>query len=118
MSQRFAANQVLQNIFLESSDGECSNSESDKVNNVITDIQNEEKSSNSDDEYTNQEASTNTDDGARARSSCDNDEQTLLSKHGPHWRHLVPSQITAGRLEQHNIVRIRIGPTCFSTIPY
>ena len=45
MSQRFAADQalqVLQSIALESSDGEYSDSESDKVNNVIANIQNEE----------------------------------------------------------------------------
>ena len=41
MSQRFAADQVLQLlqiITLESSDGEYSDSKSDKLNNVIVDI--------------------------------------------------------------------------------
>ena len=57
----------------------------------------------------------NTDDGARSQSSSDNDEQTLLSKNGSHWRRSVPSQVTAARLQQHNIVRIRAGPTSYST---
>ena len=43
MSQRFDADQalqLLQNIALESSDGEYLDSESDEVSNVIADIQN------------------------------------------------------------------------------
>ena len=65
MSQRFFADQafqLLQSNALESSDVEYKNSESDKLNNVIADIQNEENSSDSDDEYTDQKAQTNTDD--------------------------------------------------------
>ena len=63
------------------------------------------------DKYTNSEAPINTDNGARARSSSDNDEQILLSKDRSHWRRSVPSQVTTGRLQQHNIGRIRAGPT-------
>ena len=66
MSQRFAADQalqLLQIITLESSDDEYSDSESDELNNLIVDIQNEEDFSDSNDEYTNQEAPINTDDG-------------------------------------------------------
>ena len=92
MSQRFAADQalqLLQSFALESFDDEYLDSESDKVNNVIADIQNEKDSfdydiHSFDDEYTDQEAPTNTDDGARARSSSDNNEQTLLGKNGSH----------------------------------
>ena len=51
---------------------------------MIEDIQKEENFSNLDDEYIDQEAPTNTDDGAHARSSSDNDEQTLLSKDETH----------------------------------
>ena len=86
MSQRFAADQALQflqSIALESFDGEYSDSESDKVNTVIAEIKNEEDSYDSDDEYTDQKAPINTDDGVRARSSRDNDEQTLLAKTDP-----------------------------------
>ena len=75
MSQRFAADQalqLLQSITLESSNGEYSVSESDKVKNVIADIQNKKDSSHLDDKYTDQEAPTNTDDGVRARNSGDN----------------------------------------------
>ena len=74
-----------------------------------------EDSSDSDDEYTNQEAPINTDNSARARSNSDNDEQILLSKDRSHWRRLVSSQVTTGRLQQHNIVRIRAGPTSYFT---
>ena len=101
MSQRFAVDQalqLLQSIALGSSDGKYSDSESDEANNVIADIQNEEDSSDSDDEYINQEASTNRDDCARAQSSSDNDEQTLLGKTRSHRWRSVPSQVTAGRL--------------------
>ena len=118
MSQRFAADQtlqLLQSIALESSDGEYSDSKSDELNNVIADIQNEEDSSDSNDKCTDQKAPINTDDGARARTSSDNDEKTLLSKDVSHWRCLVLSQVTAGQLQQHNIVRIRAGPTSYST---
>ena len=118
MYQRFAADQalqLLQIIALKSFDGEYADSKSDELNNVIVDIKNEENSSDSDDEYTNQEAPINTDDGARARSSSDNDEQILLSKDKSHWRRSVPSQVTTGRLQQHNIVRIRAGPTSYFT---
>ena len=114
MFQRFTADhalQLLQIIALESSDGKYSDSESDEVNNVIVDIQNKENSSDSDDGYTNQEAPINSDDGARARSSSDNEEQILLSKDRSHWRRSVSSQVITGRLQQHNIVRIRAGPT-------
>ena len=117
MSQRFAADQGLQllkSIGSESSDAKYSDSEADEVSNVIADIQNEEVSSDLDDKYINQEAPTNTDDGARARRSSDNDEQTLFGKDGSHWRRSVSSQVTAGRLQPHNIVRIRAGPTFFS----
>ena len=51
MSQRFAADQalqLLQIIALESSDGEYSDFKSDKLNNVIVNIQNKENSSDSD----------------------------------------------------------------------
>ena len=82
---------------------------------MIVDIQNKENFSDSDDEYTNQEAPINTDDGARAQRSSDNDEQIILSKDRSHWRRSVPSQVTAGRLQQHNIVRIRAGPTSYFT---
>ena len=123
MSQRFGADQalqLLQSFALESSDDEYLDSESDKVNNVIADIQNEKDFSDydvhsCDDEYTDQEAPTNTDDGARARSSSDNNEQTLLGKNGSHWRRSVSSQVTAGQLQQHNIVRIRAEPTSYFT---
>ena len=118
MSQRFTidqALQLLQIIALESSDDEYSDSKSDELNNVIADTQNKEDSSDSDDEYTNQEAPINTNDGARARSSSDNDEQILLSKSRSHWRRSVPSQVTTGRLQQPNIVRIRAGSTSYST---
>ena len=50
----------------------------------------------------------------RARNSSDNDEQTLLGKEGSHWGRSVPFQVTSGRLQQHNIVRIRAGPTSHS----
>ena len=105
----------MQSIALESSDVEYSDSESDEVNNVIADIKNEEDSYNLDDEYTDQGAPTNIDDGAPAQSSSDNVEQTLLSKDRSHWRSLVPFQVTAERLQQHNIVRIRAGSTSYST---
>ena len=78
MSQRFAADQALQlsqSIALESSDGEYSDFKSDKLNNVIADIQNEEDCFNLDDECTGQEAPINTNDGARARNSSNNDEK-------------------------------------------
>ena len=68
-----------------------------------------------DDEYINQEARTNTDDGARAQSSSDYNEQTLLGKDGSHWRLSVSSQVTAGQLQKHNIVRICARPTSYST---
>ena len=74
---------MLQSIALEPSHGEYKDSESDAFNNAIADIQTEEDSSDSDDEYANQEAPTNTDDGVRARSSSDNDKQTLLAKTDP-----------------------------------
>ena len=51
MSQRFGADQALQlfqSFALESSDDEYLDSESDKVNNVIADIQNEKDSSDYD----------------------------------------------------------------------
>ena len=118
MFQRFAADQALQlfqSITLESSDGEYSDSESDEVNNMTAGIQNEENSSDSCNEYTDQEAPTNTDDGARARSSSSKDEQTLLGKDVSHWRRLVSSQVTAGQLQQHNIIRVRTGPISYST---
>ena len=118
MSQRFAADQalqLLQSIALESSDGEYSDSESDEVSNVIADIQNKEDLSDLNDEYINQKAPTNTDDGARAQSSSDNDEQTLLGKDTSHWRRSVPSQVTTARLQQHNIVRIHAGSASYST---
>ena len=118
MSQRFAANQalqLLQSIALESSDGEYSDSESDKVNNVIVDIQNEEDYFDLENKYINQEAPTNTDDCARARGSNDNDEQTLLGKNGFHWRRSVSTKVIAGRLQQQDIVRIPAGPTSYST---
>ena len=51
----------------------------------------------------------------RARSSSDNDDQILLSKDRSHLRRSVPSQVTTGRLQQHNIVRIRAGPTSHFT---
>ena len=51
----------------------------------------------------------------RARSSSDNDDQILLSKDRSHWRRSVPSQVTTGRLQQHNIVRIHAGPTSYFT---
>ena len=85
MSQMFAADQglqLLQSVTLESYNGEYPDLESDEINNVIVGIQNVVDASDSDDEYTDQEAPTNTDDGARARSSSDNDEQTLLGKDG------------------------------------
>ena len=69
MSQRFAADQVLQllqSIALESSDGEYSDFESGEVNNVSVDIQNVEVSSHLDDEYTDQKAPTNTDESTHA----------------------------------------------------
>ena len=50
----------------------------------------------------------------RAQSS-DNDDQIALSKDRSHWRRSVPSQFTTGRLQQHNIVRIRAGPTLYFT---
>ena len=84
--------QLLQSIGLESFDGEYSDSKSDELNNVITNIQNEEDSFDSDDEYTNQEAPINTD-STRARSSSDNDQQILLSKDGSHWRRSVPPKL-------------------------
>ena len=118
MSQRFAADQavqLLQSIALESSDGEYSDSKSDEHNNVIADIQNEEDSSDSDDKYTDQEVHINTDNGARARSSSDDIEKNPLSKDGFYWRRSVSFQVTAGRLQQNNIVRIRTGPTSYST---
>ena len=118
MSQRFAADQasqLLQSIGLESSDGEYSDSKSDELNNVIANIQNEEDSYDSDDEYTNQEAPINTDDSTRAQNSSDNDEQIFLSEDGSHWRRSVPSQVTAGQLQQHNIVRSNAGPTSYFT---
>ena len=68
MSQRFAAEkalQLLQNIALDSSGGEYSDSESDEVNHVIADFQNEQNFYDLEDKYTNQEASTNTDDDVR-----------------------------------------------------
>ena len=102
MSQMFVAEQalhLLQSIALESSDHGYSDSEYGKVNNVISDVQNEKNSSDLDDKYTDQEASTNTDDGARARSSSDNVQQTILSKDGSHWRRSVSSQVTAGQLQ-------------------
>ena len=107
--------QLLQSIALESSDGEYSDSESDEVNNVIANIKNETDSYNLDDEYIDQGAPTNTDDGAPAQSSSNNDEQTLLSKDGSDRRRSVPFQVTAERQQQHNIVRIRAGPTSYST---
>ena len=79
---------------------------------MIADIQNEEGSSDLNDEYINQEAPTNTDNGARARSSSDNDEQALLGKDGSHWWRSVSSQVNA---KAYNIVRIRAGPTSYST---
>ena len=106
---------MLQIIALESSDGDYSGSKPDKLNNVIVDIQNKENSSDSDDKYTNQEAPINTDDGARARSSSDNNEQIFLSKDRSHLRRSVSSQVTTGQLQQHNIVRIRAGPTSYFT---
>ena len=118
MSQRFAADQelqLLQSIGLESFDGEYSDFKSDELNNVIADIQNEEDSSDSDDEYANQKAAINTDDSTRAQSSSDNDEQILLSEDGSHWRRSVPSQVTAGQLQQHNIVRSNAKPTSYFT---
>ena len=51
----------------------------------------------------------------RARSSSDNDNQILLSKDRSHLRRSVPSQVTAGRIQQHNIVRIRAGLTSYFT---
>ena len=108
MSQRFAADQalqLLQSIALESFDSEYSYSKSDKLNNVIADIQNEEDSSDLDDKYTNQEAPINTNESRRAQSSGDNNEQILLSKDRCHWRRSVPSKVTAGQLQQQNIVR-------------
>ena len=82
---------------------------------MIADIQNEEDSSDTDDEYTNQEAPINTDDSTRARNSNDNDEQILLSEDRSHWRRSVPSQVTEGQLQQHNIVRSNAGPTSYFT---
>ena len=51
----------------------------------------------------------------RARSSSDNDEQLLLSKDRSHLWRSVPSQVTTGQIQQHNIVRIRAGPTSYFT---
>ena len=106
MSQRFAADQalqLLQSIALESSDGEYSDSKSDELNNVIADIQN---SSDSDDKCTDQEVPINTNDGARAGNSCDNDEKNPFEQRRIPLRRSVSSQVTAGRHQQHNIVRI------------
>ena len=51
----------------------------------------------------------------RARSSSDNYDQILLSKgRSPLWRS-VSSQVTTGQLQQHNIVKIRAGPTSYFT---
>ena len=105
----------MQSIALESFDGKYSDSESDEVNNVIANIKNEADSSDSNDKYTDQEAPTDTDAGARPRSSSDNDEQTLYGKYGSHGRRSVPSQVTAGRLQQHNIVGIHAGSISHST---
>ena len=118
MSQRFGVIRrcnCCKVLLLESSDGNYSDSVSDEVNNVIANIKNEEDSYDSDDEYTHQEKPTNIDDDARAESSNDNDEQILLGKDGPHWQCSVPSQVTAGELQQHNIVIICAGPTSYST---
>ena len=84
----------------------------DELNNMIVDIQNEENSSDSDDECTSQEAPINTDDSTRARSSSDNDEHILLNKADPTGGAQFPP---AGRLQQHNIVRIHAGPTSYFT---
>ena len=51
----------------------------------------------------------------RAQSSSDNDDQILLSKNRSQLRRSVPSQVTTGRPQQHNIVRIRVGPTSYFT---
>ena len=51
----------------------------------------------------------------RARSSSDNNDQILLSKDRSHLRRSVPSQVTTGRIQQHNIVRIRTGSTSYFT---
>ena len=51
----------------------------------------------------------------RAPSSSDNYDQIFLSKDISHLRRSVPSQVTTGRLQQHNIVRIRAGPTSYFT---
>ena len=82
---------------------------------MIADNQNKEGSSDLDDEDTDQEAPTNTVDDVHARSNSDNDEQTLLGKDRSHWPRSVSSQVTAGQLQQHDIIRIRAGPTSYST---
>ena len=38
-----------------------------------------------------------------------------MSKDRSHLRRSVPSQVTTGRLQQHNIVKIRAGPTSYFT---
>ena len=107
MSQRFAADpalQLLQIIALESSDSEYSDSKSDELNNVIVDIQKRKilliQMANI---QTRKHQSTQMMESAR--SSSDNDDQILLSKDRSHWRRSVPSQVTTGQLQQHNIVR-------------
>ena len=80
---------------------------------MIADIQNEEDFSNSDsdDDYAEEEVTTNTDDCTRAH---DDDRQTTLGRDGSQWRRSAPSQVSAVRLPQQNIVKIRAGLTAFS----
>ena len=99
----------MQNIALESFDGECQYSECDEVSNMIADIQNEEDSSDSNDNYEEEEVTTNTDDDTRAPDGSDDDRQTILGKDEFQWfAQLSPKSVKEDyksrlllKLEQH-----------------
>ena len=114
MSQRFAANQslqLLQSIALESSDGDYSDFKPDELNIVIAIIQNEEDSSDSDDEYTDKDHQL-TQMMVRVLKAAVIIMKKLFFEQR---QRSVSSQATAGRLQKHNIVRIRAGSTSYST---
>ena len=45
----------------------------------------------------------------------ENDEQIFRGKDGSCWQALAPNQAVSGRLQQQNIMRIRPGPTAYTS---
>ena len=111
MSKSFTAPQILlrlQDISVDCSDGEDSNSElNDALNNDLEEVELDSSGEESD-------VSSSEDD--------DNDppnqvqvNQDLIGKDGTVWQALATSHVQRGRLQQQNILSFKPGPTSFAT---